>query len=50
LEAARAGGRRPTIIFCSTNKVYGDNVNAIGVAQLILTWRCVEKLEHLLRP
>ena len=24
-------------------------VNSIGVAQLILTWRCVEQLEHLLR-
>ncbi len=27
-----------------------EYVNAIGVAQLILTWRCVEKLEYLLRP
>lgn len=26
-----------------------EYVNSIGVAQLILTWRCVEKLEHLLR-
>ncbi|NPV61359.1 MAG: phosphoribulokinase [Methanotrichaceae archaeon] len=26
-----------------------SHVNAIGVAQLILTWRCVEKLEYLLR-
>jgi phosphoribulokinase len=26
-----------------------EYVNAIGVAQLILTWRCVEKLEYLLR-
>jgi hypothetical protein len=25
-----------------------EYVNSIGVAQLILTWRCVEKLEHLL--
>jgi phosphoribulokinase len=25
-----------------------EYVNAIGVAQLILTWRCVEKLRHLL--
>jgi CDP-paratose 2-epimerase len=32
LEAARRAGRRPTVIFCSTNKVYGENVNAIGVA------------------
>jgi phosphoribulokinase len=27
-----------------------EYVNAIGVAQLLLTWRCVEKLEHLLGP
>jgi len=26
-----------------------DCVNAIGLAQLILTWRCIEKLENLLR-
>jgi phosphoribulokinase len=26
-----------------------EHVNAIGLAQLILTWRCVEKLEYLLR-
>jgi phosphoribulokinase len=26
-----------------------EYVNAIGVAQLILTWRCVEKLEYLLK-
>lgn len=25
-----------------------EYVNAVGVAQLILTWRCVEKLEHLI--
>jgi phosphoribulokinase len=25
-----------------------EYVNAIGVAQLILTWRCAEKLEHIL--
>jgi CDP-paratose 2-epimerase len=31
LEAARRGGRKPTIVFCSTNKVYGENVNAIEV-------------------
>ncbi len=26
-----------------------EYVNSIGVAQLIMTWRCVERLEHLLR-
>jgi phosphoribulokinase len=25
-----------------------EYVNAIGLAQLILTWNCIEKLEHLL--
>jgi CDP-paratose 2-epimerase len=33
LEAARRGGRRPTVVFCSTNKVYGENVNALGVVE-----------------
>ena len=28
---------------------HDDYVNSIGVAQLILTWRCLEKLEYLLR-
>jgi CDP-paratose 2-epimerase len=31
LEAARKSGTDPTIIFCSTNKVYGDHVNEIRV-------------------
>lgn len=33
LEAARKSGRRPTIIYCSTNKVYGENVNRIPVIE-----------------
>lgn len=33
LEAARRCGRRPTIIYCSTNKVYGNNVNSIPIVQ-----------------
>jgi CDP-paratose 2-epimerase len=33
LDAARRGGRSPAVLFCSTNKVYGENVNAIGVAE-----------------
>jgi len=33
LEAARRAGRKPAVIFCSTNKVYGENVNAIGVEE-----------------
>ncbi len=31
LEAARRGGRRPAVVFCSTNKVYGENVNGLEV-------------------
>ncbi len=37
LEAARKSGRNPSIIYCSTNKVFGNNVNNIGV---------VEKKDH----
>ena len=31
LEAARAAGRPIPVVFTSTNKVYGENVNALGV-------------------
>ena len=31
LEGARKSGTDPAIVFCSTNKVYGDNVNRIPV-------------------
>lgn len=31
LEAARNSTRRPAIVFCSTNKVYGKNVNAVPI-------------------
>lgn len=33
LEAARNSDTQPAIIFCSTNKVYGDNVNTVGVEE-----------------
>lgn len=33
LEAAKLGENRPCVIFCSTNKVYGDNVNSIPVIE-----------------
>ena len=33
LESARRSGRRPTVLFCSTNKVYGENVNTLGVVE-----------------
>jgi len=33
LEAARKSGSDPAILFCSTNKVYGDHVNRIPVRE-----------------
>jgi len=33
LEAVRKAKINPVIIYCSTNKVYGENVNKIGVVQ-----------------
>jgi CDP-paratose 2-epimerase len=33
LEAAKLGKNNPCVIFCSTNKVYGDNVNNIPVQE-----------------
>jgi CDP-paratose 2-epimerase len=33
LEAARLSKNNPCVIFCSTNKVYGDNVNKIPVRE-----------------
>ena len=33
LEAARKSGKRPVIIYCSTNKVYGENVNQVGIKE-----------------
>ena len=33
LETARKSEKNPVVIFCSTNKVYGDNVNKIGVKE-----------------
>ncbi len=33
LEAARKSGSNPAIVYCSTNKVYGENVNKIGVRE-----------------
>ena len=33
VEAARLTGNNPTIIYCSTNKVYGENVNEVLVKE-----------------
>lgn len=46
LEAARrAGGHRP-IIFCSTNKVYGENVNAIPIIEESARYRFGDGWQH----
>ncbi len=37
LEAARKSGKNPSIVYCSTNKVFGDNVNKA---------RVIEKADH----
>jgi CDP-paratose 2-epimerase len=39
LEGARASGRKPAIVYCSTNKVYGENVNAIGIEEEATRYR-----------
>ncbi len=33
LEAARRSPRRPTVLYCSTNKVYGANVNRVPIVE-----------------
>jgi CDP-paratose 2-epimerase len=33
LEAARKEGTKPALVYCSTNKVYGDNVNKLEVTE-----------------
>lgn len=33
LEVARSSDKHPVIIYCSTNKVYGKNVNKIGIIE-----------------
>lgn len=44
LEGARKGGKRPALIFTSTNKVYGDNVNRIRVVKAGRRYRFGEQL------
>src|SRR3989338_2068409 len=33
MEAARKSGRNPSVIYCSTNKVFGNNVNIINIEE-----------------
>ena len=39
LEAARKGRRKPAIVYCSTNKVYGHNVNDVPLAKSPTRWK-----------
>ena len=46
LEAARKSGKRPTVIFCSTNKVYGNNVNSIKTTKHYSRYNFEEGWRH----
>jgi CDP-paratose 2-epimerase len=38
LEAARQSSPRPAVIYCSTNKVYGENVNGVPLEEQATRW------------
>jgi CDP-paratose 2-epimerase len=38
LEAAREQKVKPALVFCSTNKVYGENVNGVGLTEGEKRW------------
>lgn len=38
LEAARLASPRPAVVFCSTNKVYGENVNSLPLEEQDSRW------------
>jgi CDP-paratose 2-epimerase len=42
LEGARLGGRKPVVIDCSTNKVYGDNVNLLPIVEMVKRYQFAE--------
>lgn len=46
LEAARKAKTRPKIIYCSTNKVYGDNVNRIEIVEKENRYEFVEEFRN----
>ena len=46
LEAARLSPKRPTVIFCSTNKVYGDNVNTVEIEEDEMRYRFADKFQQ----
>lgn len=43
LEAARAQRVKPAVVFCSTNKVYGHNVNDVPLEEGDTRWRFAEE-------
>lgn len=46
LEGARRSGRKPAIIYCSTNKVYGENVNSVGLVEGDTRYRFEDSFAH----
>ena len=38
VDAARLSSQKPAVIFCSTNKVYGENVNAVPLEEKETRW------------
>jgi CDP-paratose 2-epimerase len=46
LEAARLSNRNPVLIFCSTNKVYGNNVNNVEVREKATRYAFEDKFRN----
>jgi CDP-paratose 2-epimerase len=46
LEGARLSGRKPAVIYCSTNKVYGENVNSVGLREEGERYRFEDRFAH----
>src|SRR3990172_2320505 len=46
LEIARKSKKKPAIVYCSTNKVYGHNVNRIKVLEEKTKYRFEDKYRH----
>ena len=38
VDAARLSSAKPALVFCSTNKVYGENVNAVPLEERATRW------------
>lgn len=46
LEAARLSNNHPVIIYCSTNKVYGENVNKVRVVEKEIRYIFEDKFKY----